>query len=51
MLGGVVIDDAKLFNAQLQEWERFYNFERPHGGLGGLTPYERLGQVATRPSV
>ncbi len=45
MLAGVVIDDAQLFNTKLQEWERFYNFERPHGALDGLTPYERLRQA------
>ena len=42
MLDGVVIDDAKLFTSKLQEWEDYYNFERPHGSLGGQTPYERL---------
>jgi transposase InsO family protein len=42
MLEGVVIDDTELFNDRLQEWESFYNFNRPHGGLGGQTPYERL---------
>lgn len=31
MLGGVVIDDTDLFNERLQEWETFYNFNRPHG--------------------
>jgi len=50
MLAGVVIDDAALFNIKLQEWERFYNFERPHGGLNGLTPYEHLREL-TRASV
>ena len=44
MLEGVVIDDTELFNDRLQEWEDFYNFDRPHGGLGGQTPYERLRQ-------
>ncbi|MFL6098590.1 MAG: IS481 family transposase [Actinomycetales bacterium] len=44
MLDGVVIDDAKIFNDKLQEWENFYNYHRPHGGLGGQTPYERLRQ-------
>jgi hypothetical protein len=38
MLDGVVVDDTKLFNTKLQEWEHFYNFERPHGALGGQTP-------------
>ena len=44
LLDGVVLDDARLFTAKLQEWEDFYNFDRPHGGLGGQTPYERLRQ-------
>lgn len=34
MLDGVVIDDTELFNDRLQEWEDFYNYNRPHGGLG-----------------
>jgi Integrase core domain len=42
MLEGVVIDDTSVFNDKLQEWEDFYNFNRPHGALGGQTPYERL---------
>src|SRR6266542_7041951 len=42
MLDGVVVDDAKVFTTKLQEWEDFYNFERPHGALQGQTPYERL---------
>jgi transposase InsO family protein/transposase-like protein len=42
MLDGVVLDDAGVFNERLREWEDFYNFHRPHGGLGGQTPYERL---------
>jgi transposase InsO family protein len=42
LLDGVVIDDTGLFNDKLQEWEDFYNFSRPHGGLSGQTPYERL---------
>jgi transposase InsO family protein len=42
MLEGVVIDDTGVFNDKLQEWEDFYNFNRPHGALGGQTPYERL---------
>jgi transposase InsO family protein len=49
-LQGVVIDDTNLFNDRLQEWEAFYNFHRPHGGLGGQTPYERLREK-TRGSV
>jgi transposase InsO family protein len=41
---GIVIDNSGLFNDKLQEWEDFYNFHRPHGGLDGQTPYERLRQ-------
>jgi len=39
-----MIDEADLFNEKLQEWEHFYNYARPHGALGGQTPYERLRQ-------
>jgi transposase InsO family protein len=42
MLDGIVIDDTKLFNEKLREWEDFYNYNRPHAALGGQTPYERL---------
>jgi transposase InsO family protein/transposase-like protein len=49
MLDGVVIDDAGVFNERLREWENFYNFNRPHGGLGGQTPYERLRQKTGTP--
>ncbi len=50
MLEGVVIDDTGLFNDRLQEWETFYNFNRPHGGLGGQTPYERLREKTRAPA-
>jgi hypothetical protein len=30
LLDGVVIDDAKVFNDKLREWEDFYNYHRPH---------------------
>jgi hypothetical protein len=50
MLEGVVIDDSELFNDRLRQWEDFYNFDRPHGGLGGQTPYERLRQKTTTPA-
>ncbi len=49
MLDGVVIDDAGVFNQRLLEWENFYNFNRPHGGLGGQTPSERLRQKTGNP--
>ena len=50
LLDGVVIDDTNLFNTRLQEWEDYYNYHRPHGGLNGQTPYERLRQK-TNPDV
>ena len=34
-------DDVDL-EKKLAEWERFYNYERPHGAHGGRTPYEAL---------
>ncbi len=46
---GVVIDESGLFAERLRAWEDFYNFDRPHGGLGGQTPYERLRQKAGTP--
>jgi transposase InsO family protein len=51
MLEGIVIDDTELFNDKLQEWENFYNFNRPHGALDGQTPYERLKQKTQSPQV
>lgn len=44
LLDGVIIDDINIFNARLKEWQDFYNYDRPHGGLDGQTPYERLRQ-------
>jgi len=37
-----ISDDIRLFNDRLREWEDYYNCHRPHGALGGQTPYERL---------
>ncbi len=34
-------DDVDL-NKKLAEWEHYYNFQRPHGGLSGKVPYEAL---------
>ena len=46
MLKGTVIDETKLFNEKLKEWEKFYNYQRPHGGLNGKTPYEKFREKA-----
>lgn len=43
LLDVVVLDEAGVFNNRLKQWDDYYNFQRPHGGLGGLggqTPYE-----------
>lgn len=34
-------DDVHL-NKKLEEWERYYNYDRPHGAFSGKTPYEAL---------
>ncbi|MCX5014915.1 helix-turn-helix domain-containing protein [Streptomyces sp. NBC_00555] len=49
LLEGQVIDEVSLFNTKLQEWEDYYNYDRPHGELAGQTPYERLRQKAQNP--
>ncbi|MER6066644.1 integrase core domain-containing protein [Streptomyces sp. NPDC001792] len=47
LLDDVIIDDAQVFNDKLREWEEYYNYHRPHGGLGGQTPCERFKQKST----
>ena len=42
LLDGVVISSVDEFNERLDQWETYYNYQRPHGSLGGETPYERL---------
>jgi len=49
LLEGQVIDDVGLFNDRLQQWEDYYNYDRPHGALNGQTPYERLKQKTQDP--
>jgi hypothetical protein len=49
MLDGVVIDDTELFNGQAPRVGRLLQLPRPHGGLDGQTPYERLRQKSTTP--
>lgn len=41
---GGIGDNIHLYNDKLKEWENYYNYHRPHGALGGQTPYERLIQ-------
>jgi transposase InsO family protein len=43
-----ITDDVHLFNKKLREWENYYNYHRPHRGLRGQTPYERLIERARR---
>ncbi|MBI3429366.1 MAG: IS481 family transposase [Actinobacteria bacterium] len=45
LLEGVMIDDTNQLNEKLQEWEDYYNYHRPHGGIGGRTPFEKLLDV------
>ena len=49
LLEGVTIDDTDMFNDRLREWEDYYNFERPRGGLDGKSPYVRLKQKTGQP--
>ncbi|WP_417794462.1 hypothetical protein [Terasakiella pusilla] len=32
----------------MAEWEDYYNLHRPHAGLHGKTPYERLRERMTK---
>lgn len=41
-------DDVDL-EMKLKEWERFYNYDRPHGAFGGKTPYEVLRSLLQQP--
>jgi transposase InsO family protein len=45
-----ISDDIRLFNEKLREWANDYNYLRPHSGLNGQTPFERL-LAKRRPSV
>jgi transposase InsO family protein len=51
LLDGVVIDDTKVFNDKLAEWENFYNYHRPHGGLGGPDPLRATQAAHPSPGV
>ncbi|MBT6052914.1 MAG: IS481 family transposase [Candidatus Scalindua sp.] len=37
-------DDVDL-NRKLEAWEEFYNYHRPHSGIDGNTPYEKLRSI------
>jgi transposase InsO family protein len=47
---GLVVDDAMVFGRKLQEWEDFYNFERPRGALGGQTPTSDYARESAAPA-
>ncbi len=38
MLDGVVVDDTQFYNDKLQQWEDFYNFDRPRGASTDKSP-------------
>ena len=42
--------DLKASNLEdlLAEWQHYYNWDRPHGSLGGKTPIERLTELADK---
>lgn len=40
-------DDVDL-NKKLEEWERFYNYDRPHKAFAGKTPYEAMRSMLTK---
>ena len=53
-LGGQMLSEwvaeypgMRNLKAKLDEWERFYNFARPHGAHNGQTPYEVLRERLT----
>jgi Integrase core domain len=58
MTGALTADDVEAAcspcgdsSDKLQEWQDFYNYHRPHGSLGGQTPYESSYPSARRTSV
>jgi transposase InsO family protein len=44
LLDGVVIDDTKLFNDKLAEWENFYNYHPPTAASAGRPPTNGYGR-------
>ena len=40
--GRAPTSNLKAFNRALEDWIRRYNTERPHGGIGYMTPLEKL---------
>ena len=37
-------DDVNLIK-KIKQWEKFYNFNRPHKSHGGLTPYKIMKKI------
>lgn len=37
--------DAETLVDRLQEWQHYYNWDRPHGALGGRSPMDRFFQL------
>jgi hypothetical protein len=36
---------SSTLSSQLEEWQFFYNWQRPHSGLRGLTPMNRYCEL------
>lgn len=49
-LNGKVFDSITDAQAQLDEWVRHYNHDRPHQSLGMVPPYERFRLAGDRPA-
>jgi len=47
MVVHVVFSTSNRSNKKLESWERFYNFDRPHGSFEGKMPYETLRSLLT----
>jgi transposase InsO family protein len=42
------LSDFEKLKEQLSEWQFFYNWQRPHGSLGGKTPSQIVGDLSEK---
>jgi len=49
-LTGLVFDNVADAQAQLDAWVEYYNYERPHQGIGMVPPWERFRLAAHEPA-